>query len=363
MGSGFSNVAAEGHTFYTVDALTGHIIARADVDAAAAAIGGTFARSSPPFPTALVANVAGFSKARFTPGVALHPAKDFTTRNYVGDVQGRIWKFLVAAPSVALPVADIGADQPMGTPLGLFGLLGNAGSFTAAANPVTDPPNLRPAIFGSSGNDNRIPTDPNDPIPQFKNFGVFDVGDDTNTTPGTATPGGGGIDVFSPNIQFLLAEPFPQDSNFRGTLQPTTAALDRVPPVQQPDGVVVFFGGTRFNAIGSPFAPDPCRSTFDSIVFALDINTGGAAFDLQSADDKYTIFQDSRLVGLFTTYTPDTGSGGKLVIDEGLVKGTVQPPPPAGQPAGVFSTNYSVVQVIRPLSPAPGVRFGSTVCQ
>jgi hypothetical protein len=108
---------------------------------------------------------------------------------------------------------------------------------------------------------------------------------------------------------------------------------------------------------------DPCRSSFDSIVFALNINTGGAAFDLQSADDTYTLFQDSRLVGLFTTYSPDTSSGGKLVLDEGLVKGTVQPPPPAGQPQGLYSSNYSVSSVIKPLTPAPGVRFGSTVCQ
>jgi hypothetical protein len=380
MGSGFSDLpgcqpgvdalgnptspppnCTEGHNIYTVDALTGHMIGSVDVDAAAASIGQGLPRPNSFRGTAIVANVAGFSKARFFPTVAFHPARDFTTRNYAGDVQGRLWKVLVADPNTAVPVADIGEDQPLGSPLGLFGLLGNAGSFTAASQ-LADIPSLKPTIFGSSGYDNRVPVPPDETIPQFKNFGVFDNGGDTDTTPGTATLGGAGINVFAPNIQFLLGIPFEAGSNFRGSLQPTTAALDK-DANQVPDGVAVFFGGTRFNPIGSPFATDPCRSSFDSIIFALDINTGGAAFDTVTGADGFTIFQDSRLVGVFTTYSPDTGTGGKLVLDEGLVKGAVTPPPPAGQPQGTSDTNFIVNQLIQPDTPAPGVRFGSTVCQ
>ena len=67
---------------------------------------------------------------------------------------------------------------------------------------------------------------------------------------------------------------------FRGTVQPATLFTAATPPLGR-----VFFGGTRFNPPNSTFAPPsctglscnpvvPCRSSFDSVVYALGAKSG-----------------------------------------------------------------------------------------
>ena len=107
----------------------------------------------------------------------------------------------------------------------------------------------------------------------------------------------------------------------------------------------------------------PCRSTFDSIVYALQATSGAAAYDLNaSGDDAYTIFRDSRIVGI----TTQTGQGQTYVVaDQGLVKPGAQadPPPPPGIPPQITTATSSVRMTYRAGSVTPTVRFGSSVCQ
>jgi hypothetical protein len=126
----------------------------------------------------------------------------------------------------------------------------------------------------------------------------------------------------------------------------------------------VFFGGTRFDPPNSTFAPPvppfPCRSSFDSIIYALGAQSGLAAYNL-AFGNAYQIFQDSRIVALSTQAAPGASV---LAKDEGLSK-TGQPvhaPPPMGLSPSTQATQ-NIVMVAGPGLPQPTVRFGSTVCQ
>ena len=126
----------------------------------------------------------------------------------------------------------------------------------------------------------------------------------------------------------------------------------------------VFFGGTRFNPPGSAFAPPvppfPCRSSFDSILYALGAQSGLAAYNL-AFGNAYEIFQDSRIVAISTQAAPGASV---LAKDEGLSKvgQPVQAPPPMGLSPSTQATQ-NIVMVAGPGVPQPTVRFGSTVCQ
>jgi len=266
------------------------------------------------------------------------------TRAYFGDIHGRVWKVLASSPTVAIPVADLGSNQAVGSAVGLIGI-------------PLDPPNVPPTVpkfphvMVSSGNEPRA-TGP------FRNFGFIDEGDDTNTTV-QAGVAANGVTTFPP-MRSLFAIDFP--TNFRGTVQPLLTGTDLDP---SPTGFNlvgrVFFGGTRFNPVGSAFAPppEPCRSSFDSILFALGVESGSAAYSFGPS----MLFQDSRMAAITVGGSP---SGAKVIVDEGLVKsGQPIPPPPAMGKAPVTpgSASANVVPLARPGYPAPSVRFGSTVCE
>ena len=120
MGSGYGGTG-EGTTFYTLDALSGDVIAAVDVEIAAAAYG--LDRPSLPYPNALVANAVGFNPAVFSllpdrppGGVGTRPASTSATSTAgCGSSSPR-------SPDVAIPVADLGADQPIGTAASLLGV-------------------------------------------------------------------------------------------------------------------------------------------------------------------------------------------------------------------------------------------------
>jgi hypothetical protein len=345
VGSGYGKTG-EGTSFYSIDPLTGDIISRADVDAVAAASYPTIARAGMPYANALVANPVVFNASRFlyavggvaSPNVAASPGR----RVYFGDLWGRQWKFLTAAPDKPLPVADLGTDQPVATANALLGL------------PANDPA-AKPYVYTTSGNENRASV----PASQFKNFGFRDDGTDTSLTVSPAVTQNG-ISVFPP-MQSLFVIPF--EPQFRGTVQPATAYSETASSGATVVGRV-FFGGTRFNAPNSAFAPPvppfPCRSSFDSILYALGAQSGLAAYDL-AFGNAYQIFQDSRIVAISTQAAPGASV---LVKDEGLSKvgQPVQPPPPMGLSPSTQATQ-NIVMVSGPGMPQPTVRFGSTVCQ
>lgn len=306
MGSGYG-AAGEGTTFYTLDATTGDVVAAVDVEAAAVAAG--VQRTGLPYANAVVASPAAFSASQLVSGTPAHPA-DPTTKVFVGDLHGRLWKFLSSSPSTPLLMADVGADQPLGTAPALLAIA------------------QKPYVFVTSGNDSRAPDTTN-----FKYFGFRDDGDDTTATysaspTSTTDPG---VKVYSP-AAYLFSDVL--GTKFRGTLQPATA-------LSSANNGRVFFGGTRFNDPGTAFAPPPypCRSSFDSVIFALGAETGQAAYDLSgSGDDRFLVFSNSRKTALQIIKEPTppgappgTQGKGQLVIDEGLLGGTsVTPPPPPG---------------------------------
>jgi hypothetical protein len=137
----------------------------------------------------------------------------------------------------------------------------------------------------------------------------------------------------------------------------------------------VFFAGTRLSDPNTAYAPPtplacgtgsyPCRSQFDSIIYALGAKTGLAAYDLGAGggDEAYRIFRDSRLVAIGMQSDPDPGRGGaSFTADEGLVKSVPKPPPPPGVPPAQQVT-ANVMMAREPGQPPPSVHYGSTVCQ
>jgi hypothetical protein len=374
VGSGYGNTSGcpssfpcEGSNFYALDALTGDVIKSADVEAAAVAAGMSRSprpldQNGNPYFNAIVADPAGFNPIRFKPLTSPHPSAAITTRIYVADVYGRLWKFLtgVPGPLTAIPAADLGVTQPVGTPASLIGL----------NPPPGQAPGPNPHIYVTSGNENRV----NGP---FAIFGFRDDGDDTTAAtsgmqvfPAPASPPGPSVTTFLPVVALFTRTfdagpvqnsgaptPFPV---FRGTVQPATAFTNDAPPRG-----IALFAGTRFNAPLSAYAPVPppypCRSSFDSILYALGSRSGQAAYDLNATgDNAYSIFRDSRLVAIGTQADPTQGTGSTLNKDEGLIKAGAlpAPPPKAGQPSTVGG---SVTPAL--VGGVPTFRFGSTACQ
>ncbi len=366
MGSGYGSTASEGTRIYTLDALTGDVVAAPDVEPVATANGiSRGARSAPgtppvPYDNAIVANVVAFNPSNFKILTTAHPSASKTNRVYVGDLYGRFWKVLSAFPNTVLPMADLedGTEhQPVGTAASILGL---------PLDQLVPPPT--PYVFVTSGNDNREPG-------PFKIYGFRDDGDDTNITVAPTTVAND-VTTFGPVVSLFTrvydqgpplnpAAPTPW-AVFRGTDQPATAfTADKKG--------VVFFAGTRFNAPLSAFAPlpvpgtpstYPCRSTFDSIIYALQASSGNAAYDLNgTGDDAYSIFHDSRIVGIGMQADPEPGRGGsRFAADEGLRKPGSQempPPKPGKPPAGGSNVRLGY----RADHPMPAMKFGSTVCQ
>jgi hypothetical protein len=369
VGSGYGG-AGEGTTHYTLDALSGDVVAAVDVDDAADEWG--LAARNLPYPNALVANSVSFNKSRF--GLCsgetfdtetarfrgTHPWCNWSERVYVADLHGRLWKFLTQRPDRAIPAADLGADQPVGT--------------AVALNIYKPDEDIGPYIFLSSGNDRRASG-------PFRNFTFADNGTSSDAS-FSGTSGTDGVTSYLPvALQFVRTydqgDPeancgYATEAVFRGTIQPTSTQEMIGDQARQ----VVFFGGTRLSLPNTKFAPPtplacgtgqyPCRSQFDTILYGLGVESGGAAYDLNaSGDDAYRIFRDSRIAAISMQADPNPGGGGStFTADEGLMKGTPKPPPPPGVPPQGTTTSTGNVSFVRvPGQPAPAVRFGTTVCQ
>jgi hypothetical protein len=391
MGSGYgvsNEEGLEGVTHFTLNALNGNVIAAADVEVAAAAK--SVARSGLSYSNSIVANSVSFNRSAFENLVnkvfstSPHPWSFITTRVYVGDIHGRLWKFLtkdVSSLATPLLAADLGADQPVGTAVALLG---------EGSDPLTTVPN----IFVSTGNDRRAQGPcllTGDANPCFGNFTFKDDGTDVDTTVGSSsTDSTDGVTTFSPVVKrfsrrFDQGTPeadcgYTKEAVFRGTIQATSAVECDAPIANgKCTGNLlqrVFFGGTRLSPPNTKFAPPtpnacggvgqyPCRSQFDSIIYALGVASGQAAYDLNaSGDQAYRIFRDSRIAAISVQADADSSRGGStFTADEGLMKGTTpKPPPPPGVPPTASTATANVVMKRQPGAPPPAVRYGSTVC-
>ncbi len=337
MGSGYGDTG-EGTTFFTLDALTGDVVSAADVGS----------RSDLPtmgYANALVASPSLYAKDLFVSKFATHPSGTKATRIYIGDLHGRLWKFLPRHPITPILFADLGKDQPIAT------------GATLAAFPVSD--QGLPHIYVSTGNDSRADPDTTATPPgtgPFLNAGFRDdVVSNDDLTP-TASPSISGCAVGTPVLPCLFTQIFLDEQQnpglFRGTVQPATVLNDS-------DQLRVFFGGTLF--VPPPPGPrttpgpttggdpkDPCRSRFDSEVFALAGVSGENGFDLNGLSgvaNSYTVFTDSR-IGSITVEQDPTSFGasvrlGETVRGSGGGGGGLPPPPPPPGPKPTASQTVS----------------------
>jgi hypothetical protein len=307
VGSGFSDVATEGRNFYTMDALTGDILRSVNIGSAA----GAGLRTN-----FLVAPVAGFIPNKLEFVKQVNAADGPATAAFVGDLHGRLFRFLTTDLSTANTLRDFGTNQPIGVAVSALNL--------------ADATLLKPHVYGVTGNDNRIFDSHAIPPVATPPFVMFGLRDD----------GGSFTNLFSPTSTTGTID-FPE--RFRGTTQPLAAVGS--------GRSVVFFIGTQFNPAGTSPDPtqDPCVSSFDSILFALDTFTGNAAYDLQlgGTDDRSAIWRGQKVQNL-------TARGGKVVLDTGLQAGAAPPPPPP--PAPQANSAYASVSTT-------ATRYGSPVCK
>lgn len=351
-----SSTPCEGQTFFTLDALTGDVIAAARVPASAGTPDGSYANSLVANPTAFNPNEFSFrflpasdpnsKSGASNPAGRLNASAPKVERVYIGDLHGRLWKILTSAPATPLLVTDLGLEQPIATAVSIVGFEEPSGSGT-----------IVPYVYVTSGNDRR--QDPNSSGEAFVLAGIKD------DAPSALTP----TDACkqSPVVApCLFAREMTQvvsgvTGYFRGTVQPTAFLSSNTPPLGR-----VFFAGTRFNPpapLGLPFAPppEPCKSSFDSIVYALGAKTGDAAFDLNAdpnADDAYVILDNSKLVGIYLVSAP--GAAGQpaqtqLMLDEGLNRAVG-----GGGGAGTNCTNGEGPDCIPGGGEAPGSTTPST---
>ena len=305
-----------------------------------------------------MANPAGFNPKTYQPIASVHPAVNILTRVYVGDTHGRLWKFLTADPTTPIPFADLGASQPIGVPAALIGI-GN--------DPDHPDDNVVPHVYATSGADRRVEG-------PFKIYGFRDDGTDSNTaTTGTTTASDGQTMTYTPAVNLFVRDfdqgdpeancGYTTEAVFRGTVQPaaTFECAEIVDGECRGRKPRTFFGGTRLSLPNTKYAPPtplacglageyPCRSQFDSILYALIGTTGGEAYDLNSTGpDAYRVLRDSRLSAVSMFADPDTARGGsRLNPDEGRLKGVPKPPPPPGVPATGTTATASVVMKREP---------------
>lgn len=303
VGSGYGEDGTrEGYALFTLDTLTGDIVAYADVEARATAKGGGWPRTGGSYPgyrNAIVADPSAYGPDQLRPGVIRHPAYSRVTRVYVGDLHGRAWKFLAYQPHTAIAFADLGADQPIGVG-------------AAMIQPVRGVYVDQPHIYMIAGNETRADG-------PFKLFGLYDSNpDDLDPTEPdtTATP----VTLFTRTL-------LPADAGvktFRGTLPPITF-------YNSASEARVSFGATRFNKPSDPDAPPvppyPCRSSFDSLVYGLKADAGTGAYNLPNDGGAAEFIEDTRIMALAVVAHPTTNNA---TIEPISGQVTDVPPPPVG---------------------------------
>jgi hypothetical protein len=297
MGSGYGAVSTQGHNFYSVNPLTGDVITSADV--------GTSSTSGA-MANAIVADPAVFNAAQLKYQVT-HSADTIGSQVYVGDLYGRLWRFMTDTPSTADKMYDFGVTQPIANAVALLNYSTDGGT------------TLLPHIFLETGNDRRL-----------------------------SSPSGGFLlaalrDEGTPPAKLLYSFALP--SPFRGTSQPATALTATAADAS----ARVFFVATAFN----PVTVSNCSSSFDSRIYMVGAGSGKAAYDVNgdtSIDnsDLYLQQTGSRVNRVQVAY-------GTLMVDQGLGAQKAPPPP---QPPVSDMTGQTQMVYVRWVNPA-----GSPVCR
>jgi hypothetical protein len=303
LGSGYSDVAGEGKTFYVLNALNGNVLQSFDI-----ADNGSVPAQTPVLSNFLVANAVGYGEdddGNSPAGYRFigNPITVKTTKVYFGDLHSRIWRYNANAPSTA-PTVFFQPD---------IATVGNQPFATAVSVLQNRPDTSVPGdilVFAEAGHDRRVALDAAKP---FKAYALKDNG----TT---------GDIVFSND--------FPTD--YRGTVQPASAFAGTTSPPTP----VVFYAGIKFNANTTT-----CIPTFDSILMALKgtttvANTPEAAFDLKATGDDSFI----ELTGTKIQAIRVSGEG-SLVIDQGLSAQDVPPPPGVPVPTVTIPGSSGLVRV------------------
>ena len=300
-GSGYSAVATEGKRFYALDLLTGDVIASANV--------GNRPGNGPddPFENVLVSGPVVFNEVTLSNrDLGVNPAQVVSTRVYFNDIHGRLFRIMTNDPATVTELADVNNSSDVLHPLGVPPALVFYG----------DPSGQEyPHIYIESGNDNRIFSPEAVPAvtPPFKAWALVDADDPSDPD--------GGDGVVGP-VRVLFTKEFP--NLYRGTTQPATA-------FNTGGQARVLFAGTRYNPPATQFAPPPappvnpvvCRSSFDSILFALGAGTGNAAFDLNATgQDEYIEYVNQQIKSVQVV-------GGQAIVDRGLNAEIAPTPPPS----------------------------------
>jgi hypothetical protein len=272
MGSGYGDTAQEGSTFFVLDPITGDIIDARDVGDGTPTY----------FPdNALVANAAAYNPFQLDIPSQPNRSEDHTTRVFIPDIHGRIWKF--AAGSMG-KFADEGPSQPFGDAVALL-KLADVGH-----------------VFASSGHDNRVAV-PAQPTPPFKMFAYRDEGGDTAISPGVPP-----LTTSGPATAFPIS--FPQQ--FHSESQPATF-------FNEVGNGRVLYSGTQFHP------PDiTCLSSFDTILFAVGATSGQAVYDYGTGS-----YSQSKI------FTGNKGGvqaqGGEVIVTDSGAPGR-PPAPPSPHP-------------------------------
>lgn len=328
-GSGYSDTAGEGKTFYVIDALTGDIVRNFDIadgTPAAPPVAVPPAPQDPPLTNFLVAPTVYYAEDPVTletPASFYFVGNPITIKTktvYFGDLHSRIWRYNAITPATApavffeAPAAE--KNQPFAT------------AVTVIADPTVAGDVL---VYAEAGHDRRVTPQAAKP---FKAYAWRD----TNGVRG---------DVFTQN--------FP--TGYRGTVQPAGGFLDAQTPV-------IFYAGVRFT--GS------CVSHFDSILYGLrGLTASGTpvpAFDLDGAtgDDPFVEIATSKINAIRIS------GEGSLVVDQGLNAQNAPPAPGPAVPSEVVSSSSSLVTMglvpntkpYRELSATTvPYRIGSSVCR
>lgn len=307
VGSGYSDVGSEGHTFYALDPLTGDVIHAQDVGARSPATPGMISHN------ALVASPSVFTPARLGDRNVDSAVTRLPTRVYIGDVQGQVWRFSLGPAFTHRLFYDFGADggrQPITTSAALLDFDGNGTGQST------------PHIYVATGGDRRVETAP------FQMVGLRD--DD------------------GPSATVLFAHDFPDRPapGYRGTLDPIAMFNDQ-------GRARIFFGATQMAA-----ATTSCAASMSTALFALTGETGSTAFALdgQKLAERPIVLAQTLLTGFRMAKTP-RGTG-QLIVSNAVGTPDAGPSPPVPPPSGTTITALAPTDVV-----VRSIKTASPVCR